>query len=143
WRVHQGQPAPITLRLPVTTEVEAASATASGAGYSWHTQKLLVPRGATPTGPLGARVEAYEAYRRPIRWPYLLGLWSIYLLNASLLFTYLRGFGKNTGRLLRTQLGLAGLLFGVALLCKGLLLFTALPEYALPAETIPLWSVLF
>src|SRR5260370_33391633 len=56
-----------------------------------------------------------------------------------LLTAYLRRFGQNRVRLLRTHVGLFFAMFVMMLVVKLLLLFTALPEFWVPVAALPLW----
>ena len=79
-----------------------------GVDYRWHIPRLIVPRGSIARDDVGTLVESYEQHRRPIRWRPLVGLWSIYLLTSTLLFTYLRRFGVSRGRVMK-PVSLSGL----------------------------------
>jgi putative nucleotidyltransferase with HDIG domain len=55
------------------------------------------------------------------------------------LTAYLRRFGQNRVRLLRTQIGLFIAMLIMSLVVKLMLLFTALPEFWVPVAALPLW----
>src|SRR5260370_13488668 len=56
-----------------------------------------------------------------------------------LLTAYLRRFGQNRVRLLRTEVGLFSAMCVMMFVVKLLLLFTALPEFWGPVAALPLW----
>jgi putative nucleotidyltransferase with HDIG domain len=146
WRVRPGIPAPVTLRLPpedvaVTPIRDAPGVTAIAS--EWETHRIIVARGAVARGGIGAFVQRYEAARRPIQWRGALGLFSIYFLTSLLMFTYLRIFAPSQGRLLRTQIGLFGVVFAIGALTKLTLLFTGLSEYYVPVSIVSLWAALY
>ncbi len=66
-------------------------------------------------------------------------MYAIYLIVCLMLTVYLRRFGQNRVRLLRTQVGMFVLMTGSLIVAKLLLLFTALPEFWMPVAALPLW----
>lgn len=137
-----GEPAPYTLRVPWSPHF-AGPAAAPGTRLDY--RRVIVPRGTAlrPDVPDHRAAVAHESSRRPLSAAGLSGAALAYFSLSLLLATYARRFGPSTARLLRTQIGLFVLTFSVALAAKALLLFTALPEYWIPASTIPLWACLY
>jgi hypothetical protein len=138
-RVRPNAPAPVTLRLPTVVYVPPAPTTP----LVWRPQRVVVPRGAVPTGETAALVEAYEQFRRPLHTWLVLGLGAIYALAGLLLSTYMRYFGPSAGRLLRTHIGLFGLVVVLAGIAKAELLLTPFSEFYIPIAAVPLWSALY
>ncbi len=146
WRVQSNQAAPVTLRLPAEDVAVTAASESPGVNSvvsEWETRRITVARGATPRGSVGVFVDRYEASRRPLRWRGALGLFSIYFLTSLLMFTYLRIFAPSQGRLLRTHIGLFGVVLALAIVAKMFLLFTGLPEFYIPVSVVPLWAALY
>lgn len=136
-RVNPAQPAPVTLRFPPMVSVERDSAT------RLHRFRYLTPmvaRGEIVEDPRSAAfVRLYEGQRRPPHWASVAGLAGLYWLIAALLLAYLRSFSPARGSLLRTQLGVLGLLFVLLVAFKCLLLLTTVPGAVLPASLLGLW----
>src|SRR5262249_32981878 len=82
---------------------------------------------------------AFEASRRPPSAPRLWGFAVINFTLGMLLTAYLRRFGENRMRLLRTQIGVFTGIFLVMAVVKLMLLFTGLSEFWMPAAALPLW----
>ncbi|HEX3594952.1 MAG TPA: HDIG domain-containing protein [Polyangiaceae bacterium] len=81
----------------------------------------------------------YEWVRRPPAWQRIGGVFFIYFTLMMALTAYLRKFGQSRLRLMRSQVGVLLAIGLVAVTAKLLLLFTALPEYWIPAAAVPLW----
>jgi putative nucleotidyltransferase with HDIG domain len=81
----------------------------------------------------------YEWVRRPPTWQRLGGVLVIYFTLMMALTAYLRKFGQSRLRLIRSQVGVLLALGLMAITAKLVLLFTALPEYWIPAAAVPLW----
>jgi putative nucleotidyltransferase with HDIG domain len=81
----------------------------------------------------------YEWVRRPPTTQRLGGLLVIYFTLMMALTAYLRKFGQSRLRLMRSQVGVLLSIGLLAVTAKLLLLFTALPEYWIPAAAVPLW----
>ncbi|WP_437778063.1 HDIG domain-containing metalloprotein [Sorangium sp. So ce1097] len=138
-----GKPAPVTLRVPYGPRIVRDSH--DGAfSLSYEHRRVIVPRGTV----LSERNEdhdaamAYETVRR-MRQPGLgarvASTYAIYLIVCLMLTVYLRRFGQNRVRLLRTQVGMFVLMTCSFIVAKLLLLFTALPEFWIPVAALPLW----
>lgn len=81
----------------------------------------------------------YEWVRRPPTSERLGGVLVIFFTLMTALTAYLRKFGQSRLRLMRSQVGVLLSIGLLAVVAKLLLLFTALPEYWIPAATVPLW----
>jgi putative nucleotidyltransferase with HDIG domain len=81
----------------------------------------------------------YEWVRRPPTWQRLFGVLVIFFTLVMALTAYLRKFGQSRLRLMRSQVGVLLAIGVMAVTAKLLLLFTALPEYWIPAAAVPLW----
>lgn len=135
-----GAPAPVTLRLPYGPRI--VRDTQHRLVYE-HT-RLIVPRGTVlhELDDNHRAAFAYESIRRPPTLGRLGSLYVIYFIVCMMLTAYLRRFGQSRVRLLRAQVGLHLLMAGSLVLAKGLLLFTALPEFWIPMAALPLWVAL-
>lgn len=142
WAPSLGAPAPLTLRVPYGPRI-TRSTNADGR-LAYDHVRAVVPRGAQlREDNEGHRTAfAYESLRRPPRVGRVASLGAVNLTLGLMLTSYLRRFGPNRTRLLRTQGGmLAALLLALAF-DKTLLLFSALPEFWVPAAAAaPLWAV--
>lgn len=134
-----GQPAPTTLRMPHVHSIEDM---ADGQGdVAVETTRITIPSGTTlRRGERSHRaVVAMEQARRPLRWQNAVSGLLLNLFVCLGLSTYLRRFGQTRVRLVRTQLGIFGLLVSLLIFSKAILLFTAIPEFWIPACALPLW----
>jgi len=137
-----GAPAPMTLRVPYGPHVVDAPAT--GDHTSLQYARIRVPRGTMldEEVPAHRAAFAYESIRRPASAARVLGLWGIVFMLSWLVTAYMRRFGQNRIRLLRTQLGIFGLITLALAVSKAMLLFTALPEFWIPLTALSLWIAL-
>ncbi|MBI4955192.1 MAG: HDIG domain-containing protein [Myxococcales bacterium] len=85
---------------------------------------------------------AFEAQRRPLTVPRLLSAFVLYLFPCGVLTTYFRRYGHPRARLLRSQVGIFGLVLAVLVVAKAWLLFTALPAFWIPVAATALWVAL-
>jgi hypothetical protein len=133
-------PAPATLRVPYGPRLVRDETGRSVVVYD----RVLVPRGTVlrETDESHRAALAYEASRRPVRSARLLGYFTIYVVVCLMLTTYMRRFGQSRIRLLRSQIGLFGVITIWLVAAKGILLFTALPEIWIPTAAVPLWVAL-
>jgi cyclic-di-AMP phosphodiesterase PgpH len=140
---HFGLPAAVTLRVPYHARVVR-----QGPKTAWSVQfergHILVPRGTVLQAD-------NEEHRAAVLWdlgmrppgPYRLGgLFALYLFTCLVVVSYLGNFGHSRLRLLRSQVGVLGLLVGVVVAAKVTLLLTALPEFWLPIGALALWIAL-
>ncbi len=137
-----GVPTPVTLRVPYGPMVIRERGDSSRITYE-HT-RIVVPRGAVlrESSDDHRTAFAFESLRRPPSLGHLLSTFTIHVFVCLMLTAYLRRFGQSRARLLRTQAGILMLVFGSLVLAKGLLLFTALPEFWVPMAALPLWVAL-
>ena len=135
-----GEPAPVTLRLPYGPRIVRDAQHR----LVYEHARLIVPRGTVlhEWDDDHRAAFAYEAIRRPPTPGRLASLYVIYFIICMMLTAYLRRFGQSRVRLLRAQVGLLVLMAGSLVLAKGLLLFTALPEFWIPMAALPLWVAL-
>ncbi|MCB9585011.1 MAG: HDIG domain-containing protein [Polyangiaceae bacterium] len=140
WTPHFGEPAHTTLRLPYGPRIERDAQTGRAELHYVH-EDVLVARGVVLQPHISAHRVAYaqEQRARPPSTQRLLGVFAIFFSLALALTAYLRKFGQNRLKLLRTQVGLF-IVLGVLLFFSKLgLLFTSLPELWLPVSALPLW----
>jgi cyclic-di-AMP phosphodiesterase PgpH len=135
-----GEPTPTTLRVPYGPRVVRDSA-GLHSEIQYENVRVSVSRGTV----LSRRDEAhqaaltYERLRRPPRSSVLVGMFAIFFTLSMTLTSYLRKFGQSRLKLLRAQVGVFLVMGLMALLAKGILLFTGLPEFWVPIAAVPLW----
>jgi putative nucleotidyltransferase with HDIG domain len=133
-RVVPSEPAPVTLRL-APTRVHAPEG-----GHV----RLVAPRvgrGRVIEDPVtAALVSAYEDARRPPRADETIGLFSVYFLLALLITVWLRTLSPGRGALVRTQLGLLGILLLFVVYAKGYFLLTDGATTLIPIGALSLWT---
>jgi len=139
WTPRFGAPTPVALRVPYGPRLVRDRSTGR-VRFGYQDQRTIVGRGTTLRRDVEAHQTAYlfAMAQRPPQWPRLFGILVIGFTLAMAVTGYMRNFGQNRLRLLRTQ---AGLLFGMialAIAAKALLLFTALPPYWIPISVVPL-----
>ncbi len=137
-----GVPTPATLRVPYGPRIIRDRTDTSRVSYE-HI-RILVPRGTVlrESSDDHRAAFAFESLRRPPSVGRLLGTFTVHLFVCLMLTAYLRRFGQSRARLLRTQVGILALIFCSLALAKGILLFSALPEYWIPMAALPLWVAL-
>lgn len=140
WQPQAGRATVTTLRVPFGAPA-ADVASAQGAALTYRARGVILPIGTVldRSKTTHRAVLAYQDQHRPLKTPALLGLIVVYLTLGMTLFSYLRKFGQNRLKLLRSQIGLAVLMVGMALISKWLLMFTAVSEFWLPFAMVPLW----
>ncbi|HTM44243.1 MAG TPA: HDIG domain-containing protein, partial [Polyangiaceae bacterium] len=140
WLPQAGHATAITLRVPFGAPAGDADS-ARGAELTYRARGVILPIGTTlePGNPTHRAVLAYEAQHWPMKAPGIAGLFFIYLTLGMTLFTYLRKFGQNRLRLLRSQVGVAVLMCAMMVVSKWMLTFTSLSEFCIPVAVIPLW----
>lgn len=141
WNPVLGQPTPITLRTPYSPRITTNAGTER---LTYGHSRVVIPRGTvlSEANDDHRAAFAYESLRRPPRPARMAGNTVINFTLGLMLVTYLRRFGQNRVRLLRTQIGIFVVMLGVLLMEKGLLLFTGLPELWVPVAAAPLWIAL-
>jgi hypothetical protein len=136
-----GAPAPITLRVPYGPRIVQGGKLGR---LSYEHARVIVPRGTVlrEDDDDHRAAFAYESTRRPPITSRPLSIFVIHFILCLMLTAYFRRFGQNRVRLLRTQVGLLGLMTGSVAVGKFLLLFTGLPEFWMPMAAVPLWVAL-
>jgi len=140
WTPELGHVTAVVLRVPYGPRIVRRQQPDSSDISLEHT-RIIVPVGTL----LSAHNDdhraavAYEAIRRPPRASRILAYGVIDFTLGILLTAYLRRFGQNRVRLLRTQIGLFLAMFLMMTIVKMLLLFTSLPEFWVPVAALPLW----
>jgi len=139
---HFGAPTPVTIRVPYGPRITRDSRDSARITYEY--TRILIPRGTAlrESSDDHRAAFAYESLRRRPSLGTLLSTFTIHVFVCLMLTAYMRRFGQSRARLVRTQAGILALVFGSILLAKGLLLFTALPEYWIPMTALPLWVAL-
>jgi putative nucleotidyltransferase with HDIG domain len=140
WAATWDAPVRTTIRIPYGPRI-IRDFSSGHAELRFENFRVVVPRGVT----LDQRREdhraayVYDSARRPPGWERLVGDVVVFFTLAMALTSYLRKFGQSRLRLMRSQVGVL-LTIGIAAIgAKLLLLFTALPEYWIPAAAVPLW----
>ncbi len=140
-RVDPSAPAPVTLRLASVELAQGMADPSDEARLGLRAATIRVPIGAVVEDELAAAVvRAHEAARRPPRLDELAGLLFVFFLLGWSLSTWLRLLSPGRGALVRTQLGLYGLLLITVAIAKLVFLLTDLPTTALPIAAIPIWT---
>jgi putative nucleotidyltransferase with HDIG domain len=139
WSPRFGMPTPVTLRVPYGPRLVRDRSTGR-AQFHYRDQRTIVGRGTTLHRDDEAHQTAYlfALDQRPPQWPRLFGILVIGFTLAMALTGYMRNFGQNRLRLLRTQAGLLLGMIALAVGAKALLLFTALSPYWIPISVVPL-----
>lgn len=143
WAPHEATPTAVAIRVPYGPRiVEGHGSAGSHVAYE-HTRVTIPPGTVLDEQNEDHRAAlAYESLRRPPRWARIAALFAIDFTLGMLLTSYLRRFGQNRMRLLRTQIGLFALLLSLMVVVRSLLLFTGLPEFWVPVAAVPLWVAL-
>ncbi len=140
WAPAMGVATPVTLRVPFGPRLTQDQR--SGRADLRHAHgRTVVPRGTILRTESSVHWTAYlyDSVRRPPRIAGLAGVFAIFFTLAMALTAYLRNFGQSRLRLLRAQVGLLTMMGLIAGVAKAILLFTALPEFWIPAAAVPLW----
>src|SRR5690349_15775354 len=140
WTPEVGKATPVTLRVPYGPRIVRDQGT-DGSNIAYEHTRIIIPAGTVllEQNDDHRAAIAYESIRRPPHSSRLFAFAVIDFTLGMLLTSYLRRFGQNRVRLLRTQLGLFLAMFLMMLVVKLLLLFTALPEFWVPVAALPLW----
>jgi putative nucleotidyltransferase with HDIG domain len=140
WAPRLGETTAVTLRVPYGPRIVQGQHQA-GSNISYEHTRIIIPAGTllSERNDEHRAAVAYESIRRPPRASRLLAYVVINITLGLLLAAYLRRFGQNRVRLLRTQLGLFVAMFAMMLVVKLMLLFTAVPEFWIPVAALPLW----
>ncbi|MFC1641145.1 HDIG domain-containing metalloprotein [Myxococcota bacterium] len=140
WSPRPGSVTPTTLRAPYSPWAITRPRT-DGIPAEHKPQHTVVPRGTLVNLRTEAHRTAYrfEMERRSPRPEQLGGMFVVMFTVTMALTSYLRRFGQNRIRLVRTQVGLLVAMGLLTILAKALLLFTALPPLWIPMATVPLF----
>lgn len=139
----QGEPAPLTVRIPYGPRLISRDDKGSSQAVFEH-RRIIVPRGeiVLPDNDDHKAALVFEEQKRPQRAIRFASQFVVHFLLCQMLIAYLRLFGQSRIRLLRTQIGLMALLALTLITEKGVLLFTKLPEFWVPNAALPLWVAL-
>jgi putative nucleotidyltransferase with HDIG domain len=140
WNPRFGEPTAITYRVPYGPRFFKINQ-GRGSTLVYEHARIIVPAGTIldEQNDDHRALMAYESVRRPPRASRLVGYGVINFTLGMLLTAYLRRFGQNRVRLLRTQVGLFLAMFLMMVVAKLVLLFTSLPEFWIPVAALPLW----
>jgi len=140
WTPQLGEVTAVTLRVPYGPRI-VRNQHSAGTNISYEHTRIIIPAGTllTEANQDHRAAVAYESLRRPPRGTRILAYGVIDFTLGMLLTAYLRRFGQNRVRLLRTQIGLFVAMFLMSLVVKLMLLFTGLPEFWVPVAALPLW----
>jgi putative nucleotidyltransferase with HDIG domain len=140
WTPELGHATAVVLRVPYGPRIVRRQQP-DRSNISLEHTRIIVPAGTllSEHNDDHRAVVAYESIRRPPRASRILAYGVIDFTLGILLTAYLRRFGQNRVRLLRTQIGLFLAMFLMMAIVKMLLLFTSLPEFWVPVAALPLW----
>jgi putative nucleotidyltransferase with HDIG domain len=140
WTPEVGHSTPVALRVPYGPRI-VREQQAEGSNIAYEHTRIIIPAGTvlSEQNDDHRAAIAYESIRRPPHSSRILAFAVIDFTLGVLLTSYLRRFGQNRVRLLRTQMGLFFAMFLMMAIVKLLLLFTALPEFWVPVAALPLW----
>ena len=140
WTPQLGETTAITLRVPYGPRI-VRNQHSTGSNISYEHTRIIIPAGTllSEQNQDHRAAVAYESIRRPPRGTRILAYGVIDFTLGMLLTAYLRRFGQNRVRLLRTQIGLFVAMLLMSLVVKLMLLFTGLPEFWVPVAALPLW----
>src|SRR5262245_28293682 len=140
WTPELGETTAVTLRVPYGPRI-VRNQHSGGSNLAYEHTRIIIPAGTqlSEQNQDHRAAVAYESIRRPPRGSRILAYGVIDFTLGMLLTAYLRRFGQNRVRLLRTQIGLFVAMFLMSLVVKLMLLFTGLPEFWVPVAALPLW----
>ncbi|MBW2529722.1 MAG: HDIG domain-containing protein, partial [Deltaproteobacteria bacterium] len=136
-----GQPTPVTLRVPHTSRlVRQGPEPVWSVHYEY--SRLVVPRGTrlSRTDEAHRAAVLHDATVRPVNPWRLASHFGLTLFATLVLVGYFRRFGHSRMRLLRSELGLFGMMLTTVAAAKALLLVTALPDFWIPVAAVSLWT---
>lgn len=146
-----GQRTRVTLRVPygpVLVHGAREQGDVRGGGAEGRTEfgyrRIVVPRQTVldEDDPAHLDAFAYESTRRPPALARVLGVFGVHAISCAMITAYLRRFGQNRVRLLRTQVGIFALATLLLAGTKALFLLTALPEFWAPMSMLSLFIAL-
>ncbi len=140
WTPELGQTTAVTLRIPYGPRIVRDQHT-RGSNISYEHTRITIPAGTllSDQNDDHRAAVAYESIRRPPSSTRIFAFGVINFTLGMLLTAYLRRFGQNRVRLLRTQIGLFAAMLLMTLVVKLMFLFTSLPEFWVPVAALPLW----
>jgi hypothetical protein len=140
WGAQLGEPTALTLRVPYGPRI-VRNQHSGGSNLAYEHTRIIIPAGTllSEQNQDHRAAVAYESIRRPPRVTRILAYAVIDFTLGMLLTAYLRRFGQNRVRLLRTQIGLFVAMLLMSLVVKAMLIFTSLPEFWVPVAALPLW----
>jgi putative nucleotidyltransferase with HDIG domain len=140
WTPQLGETTAVTLRVPYGPRI-VRDRHSGGSNISYEHTRIIIAAGTllSEQNQDHRAAVAYESIRRPPRPSRILAYGVIDFTLGMLLTAYLRRFGQNRVRLLRTQIGLFVAMLAMSLVVKMMLLFTSLPEFWVPVAALPLW----
>ncbi len=135
-----GKPSPFVLRIPSNVKV-GPGGRANLFDVSFEHRRLVVERGTVLRTDLDAHraAVAFDAARRPPTFGRIASTFLLYFLGCTILASYGVRFGHNRLRLLRSQIGLFGLITATFTVAKLMLLYTTLPPFWIPTAAVALW----
>ncbi len=136
-----GEPSPTSLRGPHRLVPLVESQSPYNLQSPYKLQHLFVPAGdeLSAADPVHRLSVAYEKARRSPSPLNILGSLALFFTLSMSLAAYLRKFGQNRLRLIRSQVGLFGLVVLLFFFAKLQLMFSEVSEFWLPAGLVPLW----
>ncbi len=137
-----GEPAPTVLRVPAAMELSAQDDELQDVTFQH--RRVVISLGTTLVTDNDDHRAAmrWDASRRPIRSVHMAAAFVLYLFGCLLLMAYMLRFGHNRLRLMRSQIGLLGLMAAAVVLAKAGLLLTTLPAFWIPVSAISFWAAL-
>lgn len=141
WAPRFGAPTAVAIRVPYGARIVQSR---SGWHVAYEHGRVLIAPGTvlSESDDEHRAAVAYESIRRGARTSRMWALGVIDFALASMLAAYLRRFGQNRMRLLRTQIGVFALLLLLLAAVRSMLLFTGVPEFWVPVAAVPLWVAL-
>ncbi len=140
WALQVGEPARVTVRVPYGPRL-VRNVTTGRADLEFVHEQTVVWRGqiVNSDDQVHRAALAYEASRRDPHWRRVAGMGVIFFTLSMALTAYMRKFGQNRLRLLRSQIGLFVAIGLMALGAKALLILTPVSELWVPVAVVPLW----
>lgn len=136
-----GQPAPVTLRVPHSSRLVRQGPKPIWSVHYEHS-RLVVPRGTVlrRTDETHRAAVLHDSTARPVSALRLGSTFGLIFFASLAMVSYFRRFGHSRMRLLRSQLGLFGMMLTTVAAAKAFLLVTALPDFWIPVAAVSLWT---
>ncbi len=134
-----GKPSPVVMRVPVTMRVPGGRSRLFDVAFEH--RRVVIDRGTVlqPWNEEHRAAVAFDASRRPPTAARIGSTFLLYLIGLLILSSYAIRFGHNRLRLMRSQVGLYGVIVAVFTLAKLMLLLTTLPPFWIPTAAVALW----